>query len=603
MKRFFFWFLGVLFLVFLIARGVPFLINQYLNHNADRIVTSMITRTSSFGNHEVSFGDIRLDYDYFGTYLKISNISVRPSRLIDEKAVKVNLKADQVDITGFQWYTFLFKNTISVDSAKLENIKIISSSPPFDSLHFEPKEKKRTAGKDYDLIEVKFFDLKDFSVELRDNIHDSLKAELVDMNLRAMDFQLTKEDIQNSQSLFQVGLVQGKIHKVAFHFDQFRQYVEVSDIELDTESKSMAFGHMGLLNKVPKYEYTSKFEERQSYVKIDEAKLKLQGVNFEQYLRNGIIEVDSIYVDNLQLELFVDKRKPENLNKRPQMLHHVFQNLQQVIHIDHVVLANSHILIEERPDNLSPRSATLFFSEVGASIRNISNYPERRMDNHLLDVDLTAKLMGQGSLQSTIRYDLDDASGNFWLRGTLGKLDLRLLNTMLEPEAKASLKSGVVNRLDFNIAGNDQEGTGELIIRYDNLELELLNKDFEKDQNIFRKIGAFLANKIIIKSSNPNSKGDLKKGQVFFRREVHKSVFNYWWKLIFSGLKSTVTGEDIDAMRKKDLEKKSEAVLPTQNKAQSQRREEKVKTASVSKEKRGAGEEEKNENKRNFVRI
>lgn len=593
MKKFFFWFLGVLFLVFLIARGVPFLINQYLNHHADRIVTNMITRTSSFGNHEVSFGDIRLDYDYFGTYLKISNISVRPSSLIDQKAVKVNLKADQVDITGFQWYTFLFKNTISVDSAKLENIKIISSSPPFESLHFEPKQNKRAEGKDYDLIEVKYFDLRDFSVELRDNIHDSLKAELVDMNLRTIDFQLTKEDIQNPQSLFQVGWVHGKINKVAFHFDQFRQYVEVRDIELDTESKSMAFGHMGLLNKLPKYEYTSKFEDRQSYIKIDEAKLKLQGVNFEQYLRNGIIEVDSVYVDNLQLELFVDKRKPENLDKRPQMLRQVFQNLKQVIHIDHVVLANSHILIEERPDNLSPRSATLFFSEVGASIRNISNYPERRMDNHMLDVDLTAKLMGQGSLQSTIRYNLDDAAGNFWLKGTLGKLDLRLLNTMLEPEAKASFKSGVVNRLDFNIAGNDLEGTGDLIIRYDNLELELLNKDFEKDQNIFRKIGAFLANKIIIKSSNPNNKGDLKKGQVFFRRETHKSVFNYWWKLIFSGLKSTVTGEDIDAMRKRDLERKSEAVLSTQTKVQSQRKEEKVKTTPVSKQKRRLREKEK----------
>lgn len=586
MKRFFFWVIGILLLVFLIARGLPFLINQYLNLNADRIVTNMITRTSSFGNHEVSFGEIKLDYDYFGTYLKISNISVSPSPLIGENAVKVNIKADHVDITGFQWYTFLFQNTISVDSAKLENIKIISSSPPFDSLHFEPKEKKRAESKDYDLIKVKFFDLKDFSVELKDNIHDSLKAELVDMNLRAMDFQLTKEDIRNPHSLFQVGLVKGKINKVAFHFDHFQQFVEVKNIELDTESKSMAFGHLGLFNKVPKYEYTSKFDDRQSYLKIEDAKLKLQGVNFEQYLRKGIVEVDTVYADNLQLELFVDKRKPENLNKRPQMLHHVFQNLQQVIHIDHMVLENSHILIEERPDNLSPRSASLFFSDVGASISNISNYQERRMDSQILNVDLTAKLMGQGPLQTNIKYDLDDASGNFWLKGTLGNLDLRLLNTMLEPEAKASLKSGVVNRLDFNIAGNDIEGTGELIIRYDNLELELLNKNFEKDQNIFRKIGSFLANKIIIKSSNPNNKGDLKKGQVFFQREVHKSVFNYWWKLIFSGLKSTVTGEDIHEMRKKEMEKKSGAVLSNQIKAQSQHLDEKVKTVPGAKEKR-----------------
>jgi hypothetical protein len=128
---------------------------------------------------------------------------------------------------------------------------------------------------------------------------------------------------------------------------------------------------------------------------------------------------------------------------------------------------------------------------------------------------------------------------------------------MIEPEAKIGLKSGTISRLDFNILANDYDGSGELIIRYENLEVELLNKEYKADEQILRKIGAFLANKIVIKSNNPNKKGEVQRGNVYFIRETHKSMFAYWWKLIFSGMKSTITGESLEEMKKKALDQKS----------------------------------------------
>lgn len=175
----------------------------------------------------------------------------------------------------------------------------------------------------------------------------------------------------------------------------------------------------------------------------------------------------------------------------------------------------------------------------------------------MLEMDLSAKLMGEGPLTANVRFDLEKPDGRFTLKGTLGKIKLSSLNPMIEPEAKVGLKSGTITRMDFNILANDYDGSGELIIRYENLEVELLNKDFKADEKVLRKIGAFLANKIIIKSNNPNKKGEVKKGNVYFIRETHKSMFAYWWKLIFSGMKSTLTGESLEEMKKKALEKKS----------------------------------------------
>ena len=383
-----------------------------------------------------------------------------------------------------------------------------------------------------------------------------MRISLVNMNVNAREFKLTKEDIEDPKSLFDVEMIHGSIEKAQFHFDKFRQSTLVEDIVFDTKTKKMSIGYIGLHNKMDRYAYTALFPERQSWIDISKAKMELGGVNFGSYFKKGIVEVDTLISDGLHLELFVDKRKKEDLKKRPQMIHKVMENLKQIFHIEHLFLNNSYIKIEERPDNAAPRSAYLFFSDINAHITNVSNYVERRGKNRTLELDRTAKLMGEGPLSANVRFDLENPDGKFTLKGTLGKINLRSLNTMIEPEAKIGLKSGTISRMDFNILANDYDGSGELIIRYENLEVELLNKDYKADEQILRKIGAFLANKVVIKSNNPNKKGEVKKGNVYFIRETHKSVFAYWWKLIFSGMKSTLTGESMEEMKRKALEKK-----------------------------------------------
>jgi hypothetical protein len=555
---------------FFAFKSIPPLVNMYLNSNADRLISNMITRTSSFGEHDVTFGEIVLNYDYSGTYLKIKDIKVIPSKSLGNDRIKVNLNIDHIDITGFKWFPFLFDNIITVDSALLDNINIISSSPPWDSLFKEDKKPKKHKGKDYDLIEIKNFKLKDFSVEIKNNVFDSVRISLSNMDIDAKEFKLTKEDIDDPKALFDVEMIHGNIEKAQFHFDKFRQYTLVENIDFDTRTKKMIIGNIGLHNKLDRYGYTSLFAERQTWIDISKAKMELSGVNFGNYLKEGIVEVDTLKSDGLQLELFLDKRKKEDIQKRPQMIHKVLENLKQIIHIEHLFIKNSYIKIEERPDNNSPRAGSLYFSDINAHVTNVSNFVERRGKNRTMELELSAKLMGEGPLNANVKFDLENPDGRFTLKGSLGKINLTSINSMVEPEAKIGIKSGMVNRLDFNITANDYDGSGDLIFRYENLEVELLNKDFEVDQNVLRKIGAFLANKIVIKSNNPTKNGELKKGNVYFIREKHKSMFAYWWKLIFSGMKSTLTGESLEEMKKKATPKSTSKSESSSTEKQSQ---------------------------------
>jgi hypothetical protein len=558
MRKRWVWIFALLFLIILIMRGIPFLINLYLNDNADRIVSNMITRTSGFGDHQVHFGDIRLDYNYSGTFLHIEDISVKPFEDIDGRKVKINLEAKRLNISGFSWSSYFFSNTISVDTAFLDNIIIYSALPPLDSLINTETESsdKSVEYKDYDLITVGHFELNHFSVEAKNFINDSTRLSLQDLSVKSDNFRITKEHLQDPKALFHVDHVEGHIRGFELHFDDYRQFVRVKSIDLDTRKGLMRFGAFDLLHKMGKYQYTDQFEYRKGYLTLQDTEVEVRGIDFGAYLTRGIVVVDTLIARNLRLESFSDLRKKEDFDRRPKMVHETINGLEKLIHIRNAIVENGYIHIEERPDNPAPHAGSMFFSELNGHITNISNHKELRGDNDIMEMDASAKLMGKGLAKINVTYALESDIGRFRLKGSMGPMDLTALNEMIEPEAKVSLKSGKLNRLDFNILGNDDSGEGDLIVRYEDFEIELLNRDYEKDRNIFRRLGAFVANKVIIKSTNPQKNGDLREGKVYFERLKNKSMFNYWWQLILSGLKSTVTGDDLEAMKKKEADHK-----------------------------------------------
>ncbi|MFD2036421.1 hypothetical protein ACFSKL_16570 [Belliella marina] len=561
MKKIIIALLGLVLVLVLVLRGIPYFINIYLNNNADRIVSNMITRTSGFGNHEVTFGKIKLDYNYFGTFLSIEDISIQPTEEIHSDQVKVSLRLEEAKISGFRWKSFLLDNSIQVDSARLENLTILSVTPPMDSLNIENGEEdhdneEKPETRDYDAISVRIISLQNLNLENKDSKTDSIRMSLQNLSVNAEGFVLTKEDIQTETALFSVDLIHGKIEQVQIHFDEFRQMAEVKNLHFDTADKNMKIGDFSILNKLGKYAYTQSFEKRKAWLQLKNGSLDIKGMNFQEYFRNGIIEIDSLLVKDIKLESFMNKLIPDNYGRRPPMAHEAFGILDFPVNIKNTVIKNSHIHIEEQPDNGAPTSGYLYFSDLNAVVGAISNMDKVNQEKYELNIEAQAMLMGKGKINLTVKYDLADTLGSFQLKGNLGKIDLTEINKIVEPEAKVSLKSGTINRLDFNIHANDFDGTGEVIVRYDNLEIEILNKDFEKDQNIFRKIGSFLANKVVIKSQNPRKNGDLQKGVVYTQRLKHKSEFNYWWRLVFSGLKSTLTGDDLETLKKKENENK-----------------------------------------------
>lgn len=541
----------VLVLVLLVAKGIPLAVNYYLNANAEEIVSNMITRTNDFGGHEVNFGGIRVDYDYRGTYLQLSEVKIFPGETITGKnKIRFNLEFEEASLTGFSWFRFLFRNSIHLDSAHIQNLTVESITPPLDSLVLNKETRTDRAGTDYDQVAVKRVRINRVSFENRDSYTDSTRLSVSDLFVFGDGFVLTKEDLNTPGTLFQIDQIEGYMDQAAIHLNEFRNAVYANDLSFNTVDNKVRIEQLRFDNKLSKSDYTNQFKYETDWIQLKGASAAVEEMDFQLFLREGDVKAQKLRINDAEIEVYRDKRKPEDLSRRPAMIHEIFRSLPFQLDFREVEFNNGYVSYQERPENEAPRSGNLFFDEINATILGATNSPENLNSSDEMKLNASGRLIGEGKIDLEVVYFLNDTTGQFLMKGTIGSMNLALLNPMIEPATKVSLKQGRMNGLFFDISANDLEGTGEVIIKYEDLEIEILDRDFGFDQNIFQRIGSFLANRLIIKSQNPD-KDELKKGEVYHLRDQHKFIFNYWWKLILSGLKSTLTGDTEEEMREK----------------------------------------------------
>ena len=110
---------------------------------------------------------------------------------------------------------------------------------------------------------------------------------------------------------------------------------------------------------------------------------------------------------------------------------------------------------------------------------------------------------------------------------------------MMNYVAGVNIKSGTSHRLDFDFSHDLERATGELRFHYENLNVQFIDDGKQQmSRGLYDAIATFIANTFVIKASNtPGDK--MRVGKIEFERNPKKSCFNYWWKSILSGIKSS----------------------------------------------------------------
>ncbi|MBV5314005.1 MAG: hypothetical protein JZU47_11960 [Prolixibacteraceae bacterium] len=258
--------------------------------------------------------------------------------------------------------------------------------------------------------------------------------------------------------------------------------------------------------------------------------------NIRQWFEKEILNGKYMLVSGLHMDIYRDKRLTFDEKRRPKMLQDLLKSIKYPFTLDSFKLVNSNVTYFEQPAS-GDAEGQIRFSKIQSVLKPFTN--AKLATGKIPDFTLTGALtiMDSCQLSTTMNYQMNSPDNIFSVSGSLSPFNMRILNPVLEPLASVSIRSGKVDRFQFTFSANQTNANGHLLFGYNDMKIAVLEK---KNGNTKEsKFASFLANSLLLRSKNPRGK-ELLPDEINFRRDEKRSVLNYWWKSVFSGIRNTL---------------------------------------------------------------
>jgi hypothetical protein len=437
----------------------------------------------------------------------------------------LSITLNQTKLCGIMWFPLLLDQHLDIDSLIINSFSVAKPYLPSlilaDSLN-RPKLVNPPEIKEVNISYIGIlngavsFDSYS-SVELADNRLYGVSLEVHDLNWRtdSIDpFPRWKDLDLNLDS--------------AIHY---REHLSIQSGPIQLHNEELVCN--GFILKTQKdYE----FRHRKTALELELEQLTLN-LRLDSLLRSKALYVPHAHLKGATIKAHMDKRKP-NKEALKSGLNHVLSNLRFPLLVEQIRLEKSNIQYSEQVLS-GERKGTLFLSDVSALIKNLTNNSQFLSVNPIMEAKLESMLMGEGKMQVQIRYDLSSKNDEHWVKGSLGSMPLKALNPVMLPLVFVDFKRGQVNQMNFSFHGTDQQAKGKLDFYYQHLRINIHSKHHLNQDNILSILESGLINALFLRKNNPHN-GHFKPAEINYARDPNRSIFNFWWKSIFSGISHTI---------------------------------------------------------------
>lgn len=471
-------------------------------------------------------------------------------------AFKVNIPV--VRIRNIHLLTFLQDKYIDVN-------KLIIKGTSIDMYTVKPKETKLAKNQQKD---NKPFNADTIMVKGITGVNLN-EISIKDVNYRIID--LKKNDTTLKAPGLEVEIVSVKLQKNVGEGSGFKLIYKDVDVSLKSEKFVLPGGKYILtfdkmdfsmtdsilsfqnMKVVPKYSLKkmvsfSKYQYEIYNVNISEIKV----FNFypRKFINDSRVLISKITVDGLDINIFKDKSKPFNTEKRPLLPQQSLKKLKTDLYIDLVEIKNSNLLYSEKyPEKQNMMKVIL--GSLNATINNVSTISDSISTDKYMTIDISAQLQNKLDMGANIVFDLASSCDTFAFSGFVNGGDLSSLNNILQPAVGIKVKSGNLDKITFSAKANTEYSIGELTMLYHDLESVVVRN--EKNQE--NKFLTWAANKVIIEN-NPSENNPPRSVPMYFMRCEYKGLGNFLWKTIQSGVVTTIIPGQTKKMHKRIYEQK-----------------------------------------------
>lgn len=320
---------------------------------------------------------------------------------------------------------------------------------------------------------------------------------------------------------------------IQYTFQNKENQLRLDTLYINTTKRFIRTTGLQLIPQLPQSDYAELSQNHSDWTKIQTSTTIWTGIDFTAFMKERSIVIDTITIQHAEISSYKNRQIAQSQREK-QLLNQTLRHLPIALDIRCLQFGPLDVVYQElTPEGVQPGKLTV--TNLTGECLGLSNRPAQNQS--FLTIRSTGKLMGLANLQTTINFSLQDTSEQFTVNGQLGSLAMNQLNRLTEPLANLSIQNGRIDTLIFNITGNKHSSAVDLKLLYNGLEIELI-KDHD-GQIRQRRLLSEAINDWVVYSSNPQY-GRTRIGTGTALRDPYKSQFNYLWKSLWPGLKSTL---------------------------------------------------------------
>ncbi|MGL1888120.1 MAG: hypothetical protein OCD76_16510, partial [Reichenbachiella sp.] len=442
-----------------------------------------------------------------------------------------------IKIIGLDFHAFLNKQQL-----KLDSIQMSASHITLDHRVIK-MDKQSTKNTIPESIDIKFFSSIATEIELKDSLNTTSYA-IHEGGFEFHEFY-SKGKIVWNQFLnhTQFASISGKNLAVPLP-DSYQLHID--HYELKHPKNTLTLDHLNLTSAFTAAEYTSHLTYQKNWFEVSVDDITFSGLNFKKALKDREYYTEKILFEGLNALIYRDKSVPFQPLVVQELPQSILRKIDKWIYID-TLQVKGDITYQQKPEK-KEEVGEISFNSLDASLFQITTVDS--MVKEPMHFVSTGLLADNANFEISVLFDMKDPKDKFNFSGHIDEMQLGSLNNMLRPVANINIKDGYAERIDFNIAANNELATGDMNLRYNNLKIQILNPEANDLKGLNKGVKTFFANTFVVKSKNP-SFVVLRSGKIFQTRDSSRAIFHYWAQSLLSGAVSSIGIHKSDKAEKK----------------------------------------------------
>ncbi len=478
--------------------------------------------------------------------LKLNNISFLS--LYDTLSVPINFQVKQLTLKDFY-----LNATSSLPSL---NIGLLSMDQPTLQLkqkaivrHSETKNGLETINlyngfKDYlSSVELDTFDIRNLGFDYLSAWND---YDLKDIDISANGIQIDKDNHIFTDKKF---LYSNHLELVLPQFNvisknRFYHY-QMQNIKFISSNKQLMLDSLKITSRYDRKTFSANLKFQKDQIDALIPHIEVSNIDIRDAVFRERFKADKIDIYQPGIWIFKDKTIKPDTSAYRYMPAQLLSELQFYVHIDTAQVHNAFLQYEEF-NHMMTNPGKVFFTDINSRITGISNDKDLIEFGGAIKLLANGKMMSKSNLSLTAVFPLNSPKQDFVMLAAMDQLNAKELNPLIQPLTLLSAKEGSILNMQMNVKGNNDYAYGEMLLKYEDLKVEVLNKNLKESG-----LASFLANSFMIRKNNKNFLFP-RKGPIYYDRITYRSFIHYMIHFAIVGTKTSLGVDKRKTLRKVD---------------------------------------------------